>query len=35
VAATAAGEELGRVGNFVEPAEFRTRLAQFRSRPLL
>lgn len=34
VAVTAAGEELGRVENFVEPAEFRARLGQLRSRPL-
>lgn len=32
VAVTAAGEELGRIENFLEPAEFRERLGQLRSR---
>ncbi len=31
VAVLATGEALGRVENFVEPAEFRARLRQFRS----
>jgi thiol:disulfide interchange protein len=32
VAITAAGEELGRIEDFVEPAEFRARLTQLRPR---
>jgi thioredoxin-like negative regulator of GroEL len=32
VAITAAGDELGRIEDFVEPVEFRARLTQFRSR---
>ncbi len=32
VAVTDAGDELGRIENFVEPAEFRARLTQLRSR---
>ena len=34
VALTTDGNELGRIENFVEPAEFQGRLAQLRSRPL-
>jgi thiol:disulfide interchange protein len=33
VALTTDGNELGRIENFVEPAEFRARLAQFRPQP--
>jgi thioredoxin-like negative regulator of GroEL len=34
IAVTTDGKELGRIENFVEPAEFRARLGQLRSRPL-
>jgi thiol:disulfide interchange protein len=34
VALTTDGNELGRIENFVEPADFRGWLAQLRSRPL-
>jgi thiol:disulfide interchange protein len=32
VAITAVGDEMGRIENFVEPAEFRAQLTQLRSR---